>query len=57
MIFRIDRNELLPYEKQEEVEINTIPQLIAFLKENGMQGNINLYEDESPQIEDMCDEV
>lgn len=57
MIFRIDRNELSPYEKQEEIEINTIPQLIAFLKENGMQGNINLYEDESPQIEVMCEEV
>lgn len=57
MIFRIDRDALQPYEKQQEIEINTIPQLITFLKQNGMQGNINLYEDESPVIEVMCEEV
>lgn len=51
MIFRIDRNELGSYEDQEEVNFETIRELLDFLKENGESGHINLYEGESPQIE------
>lgn len=51
MKFRIDRDRLAPYEEQEEVEFETIGELLSFLKANGESGHINLFEGEDPQIE------
>jgi hypothetical protein len=51
MKFRIDRDSLAPYEEQEEVEFETIGELLDFLKANGESGHINLFEGEDPQIE------